>query len=135
VNTPPRVFLSFASEDQAAAEELQRELYVQGVHARSDADMRPGTDWGAHLREAMDNADAVVFMVTSAAVASANVMTEIGAAIASGKPVIPVVPANGRLPAGLPAALRKWHFVRAGKRDATEVAAEIRDRLASPVVA
>ena len=75
------------------------------------------------------------FIVTPAAAAVAHVMTEIGAAIAAGKPIVPVVPANGRLPVGLPAPLRKWHFVRAGKRDATTVAEEIRDRLETPMVA
>ena len=66
--------------------------------------------------------------VTLAAV-SAYVMSEVGAAIAADKALVPVVMADRGLPAGLPAPLRHWHFIRAGKRDATEVAADIRERL------
>jgi hypothetical protein len=62
-------------------------------------------------------------------------MSEIGAAIAAGKPIIPVVTTGGRLPNGLPAPLRKWQFVRAGKRDDNAIALEIRERLESLSVA
>jgi hypothetical protein len=135
VSMLPKVFLSRAPDDRVAVDALQRELESLGIHTWTDDDIEPASDWGAHLRQTMKNADAVIFMVTSAAIANAYVMTEVGAAISAGKPIVPVVPANGRLPVGLPAQLRKWHFVRAGKRDARVVAEEIRDRLKNPVVA
>ena len=74
-------------------------------------------------------ADAVVFLVMPDALASAYVMSEVGAAIAAGKAVVPVVVADQGLPADLPAPLRRWHLIRAGQRDPREVAAEIKERL------
>ncbi|HTW73221.1 MAG TPA: hypothetical protein VME47_25310, partial [Acetobacteraceae bacterium] len=78
---------------------------------------------------AMETSDAVVALITPAALASADVMSEVGAAIAAGKIVVPVVMTDRGLPADLPAPLRRWHFVRAGKRDAADVAGEIKQRL------
>jgi hypothetical protein len=129
VNSPIRAFFSYASGDGELAGRLRAALGDLGVDARTDADIPVGYDWGEHLRAAMDTADALVFLVTPAALANAYVMSEVGAAIAAGKPVVPVVTTAKGLPAGLPAPLRNWQFVRAGKRGADKVAAEIRERL------
>ena len=128
--TPPiRVFLSAAGRDQEAVARLGDALAQIGIEARTDADIAAGADWGDHLRAAMESADAVVCLFTPAALSSAYVMSEVGAAIAAGKLVIPVVTASKGLPSGLPAPLRNWQFIRSANRDVREVAAEIRERL------
>ena len=129
MNPPIRVFFCSSRDDAEVAKRLRDALHSVGIEARTDADIGVGIDWGEHLRVAMDTADAVVFLITPAALSSAYVMSELGAVIAAEKAVVPVVMADRGLPAGLPAPLRRWHFVRAGKCDATEVAAEIRERL------
>lgn len=124
-----KVFFSAAGRDAAAAGRLRDALNRVGVAAATDADIAAGSDWGEHLRTAMDTSDAVVALITPAALSSAYVMSEVGAAIAAGKTVVPVVMTGRGLPAGLPAPLRRWQFVRAGKRDAAGVANEIKQRL------
>jgi hypothetical protein len=126
---PVRVFFSSSQGDAEVAERLRRALGSVGIEARTDADIAAGPDWGEHLRMAMESVDAVVILFSPSALSSAYVMSEVGAAIAAEKAVVPVVTTDRGLPSGLPAPLRRWQFVRAGKRDATEVAAEIRERL------
>jgi len=123
------VFLSFSHADRETAAQISDALKALGVEAWNDANVPACNDWGDHLREAMKKADAVVLLMTPASLASAYVMSEIGAAVAAHKPVIPVVPANGRVPRGLPTPLRAWPLIRAGSRGVGEVAAEIRERL------
>lgn len=121
-------FLSFSQADKDIAKRMQDALGAIGIEARTDADVPAGSDWGDHLRAAMDLADGIVFFITPSALASAYVMSEVGAAIAAGKTIVPIT--TGRnLPPGLPAPLRKWRFIRAVNRDPNEVAMEIRDRL------
>jgi hypothetical protein len=128
--TPPiKVFFSAAGQDVEAAGRLRDALARAGIAATTDADIAISSDWGEHLRAAMNASDAVIALFTPAAVSSAYVMSEVGAAIAAGKTVVPVVMTDRGLPAGLPAPLRRWHFIRAGKRNAADVADEIKQRL------
>ncbi len=123
------VFLSYSHDDREIAKSLIDALKAQGVPVWTDNDTAVGANWEDHLRAAMGKADAVIFLVTPASLASAYVMSEIGAAVAARKPVIPVVPTNGRVPRGLPAPLRTWQMIRAGSRGAGEIASEIIERL------
>ncbi|MSP01467.1 MAG: toll/interleukin-1 receptor domain-containing protein [Acetobacteraceae bacterium] len=111
---------------------IRESLEEAGVNVWWDDNQNlPGTDWGEHLRETMGKTDVVIALMTPASVASAWVMSEIGAAIAARKHIIPIVLTSGGLPPGLPGPLREWNFVRVGKRGAGEVVAEIRKRLAN----
>ena len=129
MSSPIKVFFSSSHQDSEVVARLRLALGNIGIEEWTDDDMVTGSDWGEHLRTAMDSADAVVFLATPAALSSAYVMSEVGAAIAAGKAIVPVVMTDRGLPVGLPAPLRRWHFIRAGKRDAADVAAEIRQRL------
>ena len=122
-------FISYAWKDREIAEQLGQELESQGFDLWSDTEISAGAAWVDRIGDALRDAEVVLFLVSPAAVASSAVMAEIGAAVFAGKPVIPIIPPNGRIPADLPAPLRKWQFVRAGKRGMAEVAAEIRQRL------
>jgi hypothetical protein len=123
------VFVSYSHDDRETASHLLDALKEAGVGVWTDSDTAAGANWEDHLREAMSKGDAVIFLVTNASLASAYVMSEIGAAVAAGKRVIPVVPTNGRVPRGLPAPLRTWQLIRSGNRGAGEVAKEILERL------
>ncbi len=122
------VFLSYARRDAAMAERLRHALLPRGISVDTDADIVAGADWGDHLRATMNAAEAVVVLITPAARNSAAVMSEVGAVVAAGKLVVPIVTTSKGLPAGLPAPLRHWSFVRAANRDADDVAAEIDQR-------
>jgi TIR domain len=123
------VFISYSHDDRETASALRDALKVAGVGVWTDNDTAVGANWEDHLREAMGKAGAVIFLVTPASLASAYVMSEIGAAVAARKLVIPVVPTNGRVPRELPAPLRTWQLIRAGSRGAGEVTTEILERL------
>lgn len=126
---PIKAFLSYARADHEIAAEMGRHLGTIGIEISTTDHLHTGADWGDHLRKAMASADAVIFVATPAGFESAYVMSEVGAAIASGKTVIPVVTTSKGMPAGMPAPLRHWNFVRTGKRDRMDVALEIRDGL------
>lgn len=69
-----RVFVSHASEDGECAAELHRWLVGEGHEVFLDGDprdgLRVGEEWERRLHERLRWADAVVCVVTSAAVAS-----------------------------------------------------------------
>ena len=126
---PIKAFLSYAHGDSESAIELRDALGAAGIEAWTDDLIPAGTDLGSHLRKVMGAADVVIVLMTHTALASAYVMSELGAAIAAGKTIVPVVTNSKGIPAGMPVQLRGWNFVRAGKRNAADVAMEIRDRL------
>jgi hypothetical protein len=60
--TPGRVFISYVTEDSAAASRLRTALESAGFQVwRPSADLMPGADWRAGIREAI-SARAVVFL-------------------------------------------------------------------------
>ncbi len=126
---PFKAFLSYSHDDNKIATELRDALGAAGIEAWTDESISAGMDWGSHLRKVMSAADVVIVLMTPAAVASAYVMSEVGAAIAAGKTIVPVVMNSKGVPAGMPVQLRGWDFVRTGKRDTADVAMEIRGRL------
>jgi hypothetical protein len=121
-----RAFVSYAHRDRQVAEGIVDALRRVGVEASVDETVPVGGSWDETLVAAIREADAFVPLISSAAVENAWVMSELGAAIAGRKTVVPVL-LSARPPATLPAPLRRWHFVRAAKRDTIEVATEIRD--------
>ncbi len=129
MQTPVKVFLSYAHRDGAVARELGRALLDSGIDVDFDTGIPIGSDWGSYLRRVMGAADVVIILMTAAALGSPAVMSEVGAAIATGKIIIPILANSKGMPAGMPVQLRRWNFVRIGKRDLTAVAMEIRDRL------
>lgn len=76
--TVKKVFLSYARADQAHAKKLadglrQAELDVWDP----EHDLLPGSDFTTHLKHALDEADAVVVLVSPDAMASRSVSHEI----------------------------------------------------------
>ena len=89
-----RVFVSHASEDGECAAELHRWLVGEGHEVFLDRDrrdgLRVGEEWERRLHERLRWADAVVCVVTSAAVASTWCSVEVGIALSRGSRVLPV---------------------------------------------
>jgi Rne/Rng family ribonuclease len=61
-NTVGHVFISYVREDSGEVDELQQELEAAGIPVwRDTADLWPGEDWGAKIRQAITG-DALVFI-------------------------------------------------------------------------
>jgi hypothetical protein len=123
------IFISHAREDDQFAQRLTEMLKGQGVSAFSDAEVAVGGDWGDHLRRAIDGSAAVLVLISRDALRSPGVLSEIGAALASDKPIISVVPPNQRVPHDMPAPIGRLPLLRADQMSDSEIAASIRQSL------
>jgi hypothetical protein len=102
-----KVFLSYARGDRALAKLLGDRMRALGADVFDDETISPGENWDAVLRNALQAADAVVYLAPSPGTAESNLtFFEVGAARALGKRIIPVLPTQDamrirELPAGL----------------------------------
>ncbi|MDQ2790162.1 MAG: toll/interleukin-1 receptor domain-containing protein, partial [Actinomycetota bacterium] len=89
-----KVFLSHASEDGECAGQLHQWLASEGHEVFLDQDLREeilgGEQWEQRLHERLHWADAMVCVVTSAAVASTWCTAEVSIALSRGSRVLPV---------------------------------------------
>ena len=89
-----RVFISHASEDREPANEVYRWLVAEGHEVFLDQNLLDGItvgeEWDKRLHERLRWADAVVCVVTSAAIASTWCSAEIGISLSRGSWVLPV---------------------------------------------
>ncbi|MDQ3762533.1 MAG: toll/interleukin-1 receptor domain-containing protein [Actinomycetota bacterium] len=94
-----RVFISHASEDLACADQLHQWLVAEGHEVFLDQDLRDGITigdgWEQRLHERLRWADAVVCVVTPAAVASPWCSAEVGIALSRGSRLLPVLAEPG----------------------------------------
>jgi WD40 repeat protein/energy-coupling factor transporter ATP-binding protein EcfA2 len=90
-----KVFVSHASEDGECAGQLHQWMVGGGHEVFLDQDLRDGIpvgdEWDKRLHERLRWADAVVCVVTSAAVASTWCSAEIGIAVSRGSRLLPVL--------------------------------------------
>ncbi len=86
----PRVFISYASEQQALAQQLEAELPEKGVKAwRDKTHLHAGERWPKKLGDAIADSDALVLLWSSEANQSDFVELEWNIAVAMKKPVMP----------------------------------------------
>jgi energy-coupling factor transporter ATP-binding protein EcfA2 len=89
-----RVFISHASEDREPTDEVHRWLVAEGHEVFLDRDPHDGVvvgeEWDKRLHERLRWADAVVCVVTSAAVASPWCSAEVAISVSRGGRVLPV---------------------------------------------
>jgi WD40 repeat protein len=94
-----RVFVSHASEDRECAGQLHRWLVAESHEVFLDQDPRDGIlvgdDWHKRLHERLRWADAVVCVVTSAAVKSPWCLAEVAIALSRGSRLLPVRAESG----------------------------------------
>jgi hypothetical protein len=86
-----RIFLSYSSHDQSAANEICAGLERAGIGCWiASRDLSPGTQWGGGIVEALDAADAVLVVFSEAANESPQIAREMEIAVSRRKPLIPV---------------------------------------------
>ncbi len=85
------VFLSYAAKDRALALEVRNGLLDCGHRAWSDEEIGAGESLSDAIARALKTADAFIVLLTENYSASEWALVEVGAALASGKPVIPVL--------------------------------------------
>lgn len=122
---PNDVFISYSRQDGDFAERLARILHHQGISAVSDLQLQHGENWENAFRGALDNAEAMVLVVSPDALNIPNVMVEVGAALASDKPIIPVLPPNRRIPRDVPQPIGELHVLRTDRLSDSEIATSL----------
>jgi len=92
-------FLSYSRIDQAFAAQLARDLRSNGIDLWFDQlDIAPGENWDEAIQEALNNASAILFLVSAHSVKSDNVLNEITVALDAKKSVIPLMLADVPVP-------------------------------------
>jgi isopentenyl diphosphate isomerase/L-lactate dehydrogenase-like FMN-dependent dehydrogenase len=100
-----RVFISHSHRDDELVRDLARRLRNAGLEPIvTFADVPEGADWKHTVREHIRAADAMLILVTPAALSSPWMMTELGLAEGFERPILPVT--AGVKPRDLPAPLR-----------------------------
>lgn len=88
----PDCFISYASSDGQLAEFVRRELVGQGVSVfLAPVSIEPGAAWSEVIRNNLRASPWVIVLASHAAVGSAWVNQEIGAAHSGAKNIIPIV--------------------------------------------
>lgn len=86
-----RVFLSYSSKDQPAADAICRALEAQGIGTWiAPRDIKAGSQWGGSIVEAIEGCEAVLVVFSDAANGSPQVAREMEVAVANRRPLIPV---------------------------------------------
>ena len=125
------VFLSYAMADTALAAQVAQSLGKSGIDTPLfHAGLKPGDSYVEQLRKGLQNSDAVVIVLSDASVNSANVMAELGAALALNKRIVAIKPSLSPLPFSLPGAPSIQMLMTEGM-SADEIATTIRNHLAN----
>lgn len=89
---PSRAFISYAHADLKFADMVKKVLASHGLSVWMDRDrLVGGNRWRNELREAIEQCDVFLLIMTPRALASAEVKKEYEAALSQGKRVIPLV--------------------------------------------
>jgi hypothetical protein len=111
------VFLSYAREDLRFAHKVAAALEAAGHSVAMDVtDVVPGDAWQERLDHLLRGAAKMVFLATPASVQSSACARELVAALAEGKPVLPILPVG--MPRDLlPPSLRRLNYTRLSDDD------------------
>jgi hypothetical protein len=114
--TGPRVFLSSTFKDADLARDIRRRLRAAGLSVSEVAKDTSPSELLATVRKAISHADAVLMLVSPAAVKSPWTMHELGWAEGFNKTVLPVF--VGVQPAEVPAPLQDYQMLPYDQLDA-----------------
>ena len=128
------VFLSYSSVSQPWVRKFTQALAKSGITNWFDAhDILPGERWRDQIETALRQSRVLIVILTPESVQRPWTFFELGAALADGKRIVPVL--TGDLdPADVPAVMRQFQFVREASPEAaaTRVAeAVVRETTAS----
>jgi WD40 repeat protein len=116
------VFVSYSRRDQGFVRELHAFLLADGRDVWVDwEDIPPASNWEQDIEENLDSADSVVFVVSTASLASEYCRLELEHAQKRGKRIVPLA-VDGADPGAAPLGLRQlnWVWCRDGDdRDAS----------------
>lgn len=102
----PKVFISYSHSDATWARQFADALKAQGVEVWMDVlNIRAGERIQEKLERALKEADFLVSLLTPESAKSPNLFFELGAAVAMGKVVVPIV-SRGEEAAHVPAHLQ-----------------------------
>jgi hypothetical protein len=90
----PRIFISYARDDEKVARELAKSLRERRLNVWTDESIAPGQNLAAEVGKALDDADAMIVLLTPSSVESSFVQREIEYALSSQRfehRLIPVV--------------------------------------------
>lgn len=119
------IFVSYARADSAFALKLASDLRAAGIALWIDQlDIAPGTRWDREVEVALKACPAMLVVLTPAAVASDNVLDEVGYALDHGKIIVPVLAE----PCEVPLRLRRLQHIDF-TRDAAGALARCREEL------
>ena len=97
---PARVFLSYAQDDAALAERFRKALADTGLEVSDpDRDHLPGENWAGEVARALEESEAMVVLLTPAAIGSPDVKRNIEYALGAKNyrnRLIPVVVGNSK---------------------------------------
>jgi hypothetical protein len=136
----PALFLAYAVQDRRRAEAVRGELLRAGFELWDASQLVAGTDWRVSILDRLRDAAAIVVLTSGAAKSSEWVQREVGYALTSAKPIIPlaldgtILPelsdlqharlgADGSVPDAVIAYLRK--IVKGVKHTGSDAAREI----------
>lgn len=106
------VFLSYSSASQPWVRKFTDALTAAGVSAWFDAhDILPGERWQAQIEKALRQSRVLIMVLTQDSVQRPWTFFELGAALAGGKRIVPVL-SDDVDPADIPAVVRQFQFVR-----------------------
>lgn len=95
----PPIFISYSRQDAEFALQLGRDLREAGVHLWIDQlDIPPGGRWDREVERALKACRTLIVVLSPEAVASENVMDEVGYALSESKRVVPVMCRSCELP-------------------------------------
>ena len=108
-----QVFISYAVEDKAFADRLNKALTDHGARVFDPMeDIVPGTDVSAAILRSLKHADLVVFVVPRFEGQGKSALAELGAARAFGKRIVSVLPDRTRAAnSDVAAALGETHYL------------------------
>lgn len=104
-----KVFLSYVHADRSSAEKVARQLESAGLSPWDPSEeIQPGDNWALKLGHALENADALVVLLSPDAVASKYVQREIEYALTSLRYKDRVIPVVVRPTRDVPWILRRF---------------------------
>ena len=110
-NLMTQVFLAHAEEDAAIAERVRHSLMREGITVwTSKRDIETGEDFQAAINRAIEEADNLVYLLSSASLQSNYCQKEIDYALSLNKRIIPLL-AKTIDPAQVPSALRDLQYI------------------------
>ncbi len=95
----PYVFISYSRKDAAFVERLYADLKSNNINAWVDTyKISPGQNWDRTIHDALENASALILVISPDSMASQNVHAEYLYALEMDKPVLPIVVREASIP-------------------------------------